>query len=977
MTRALLIATALALAVPVPPEGVLWAMALFTSVGVATALGVSAGFVTAAAAFTLNVIVGSIASFALNKLVAAISGRPRTREPQFGTQLSLRTGGDIPRSIMVGRGATAGSLVWANTWGAAGGQPNAYLTQVIALSDYPARRLRRVFVNGEPVSLGPGAEYGQLDPGGMGRPVLQYRRGGTDYLWVKFYDGWQTGPDLFVANAAIHAARPWDAGRVGRGVAYAIVTARFNNDLFQGVPQCRFELDGARLYDITKDSTAGGDGPQRWDDPSTWGSEDGDGLAPVILYNLLRGLRLNGQWLYGLQGVTAAQLPAADWIAAINAARAANFRAGGEIQLNAEIGEAIEQLLAACEGRIADSAGVRYRLRLGIGGAPVAAFTDGDIISTSPQAFTPFPGLADTINGIVCSYPSPAQAWAPRSAPPLYDASLEAEDGNRRLPAQVDLPLVSNDEQVQRLMQAALREARRARRHTITLPPDYWGLEPGDVVAWTSARNGYQQKQFRVEGIVDGADLDVTVDLIEVDPSDYHWRRTTDLRPVSDGFAGIVRPTEQATVISVEPWTITSAGQPRRAGVRLNWSGAPEDAGGLSFQVRLAAEQQLVAEGRAEVVPGGSGNTIIGPLIPNTLHEVRARWRAGTPRPVAWSSWLAVMTPDVRLTAADIEAAIIAEIEAATQAAITLDGKIDGVLTDLMGEIGGLEGTVNTLSQTVGGNTAAINTLQGTKVDAAGAVAAVETEVSAQYNSLDAWATATQIAKASADQAASAFVFRAVAGAGSAELAVVAWDDETGSGGAVRVNGDLLISDASIDGGTLITPDSISGDRIIANSLTAREINVINLLAADAFIDNLNVNRLQIAGEAVGTLQMDPAAVSLAGSGSRTSAGTLFTLNFAPRAGRLTLWIDMQISIEVADGTQRAVLLMLNGAEIARVQGRILQGGSAVIDGPTSRAVTQAHVVGQGVTTISVETINIEGGDASFSVSGIGIGLLA
>ena len=96
--------------------------------------------------------------------------------------------------------------------------------------------------------------------------------------------------------------------------------------------------------------------------------------------------------------------------------------------------------------------------------------------------------------------------------------------------------------------------------------------------------------------------------------------------PVSDGFTGIVRPAGPATVISVEPWTITSAGQPRRAGVRLNWSGAPEDAAGLSFQVWLAAEQQLVAEGRVEVVPGGSGNTIIGPLIPNTLHEVRARW---------------------------------------------------------------------------------------------------------------------------------------------------------------------------------------------------------------------------------------------------------------------------------------------------------------------------------------------------------------
>jgi hypothetical protein len=87
---------------------------------------------------------------------------------------------------MMGYGATAGSLVYANTWGQVDNSPNAYLVQVIALSDLPVQSLEQVWVNGELCDLEatPHADYGY--------PVTQYRKGGKDYLWIKFYDGTQT-----------------------------------------------------------------------------------------------------------------------------------------------------------------------------------------------------------------------------------------------------------------------------------------------------------------------------------------------------------------------------------------------------------------------------------------------------------------------------------------------------------------------------------------------------------------------------------------------------------------------------------------------------------------------------------------------------------------------------------------------------------------------------------------------------------------
>jgi len=245
-----------------------------------------------------------------------------------------------------------------------------------------------------------------------------------------------------------------------------------------------------------------------------------------VLYNILRGIYHDGEWVYGLQGVTAAQLPAAHWIAQIEkcetlvtsaAGTEEQFRSSGEIPVNAEIVTVIEGLLTACNGRLSDAGGV-YKLFAGEADAAVMSITDGDILSTSEQTFTPFFGLSETVNGIAGKYPYPQATWQIEAAPPLYVPEYEAADGGRRLLANVSFDFVPHPEQVQRLMKAALNEARRARRHTIMLPPKFWPLEPGDVIEWTSERNGYEAKLFRIDGMIDHGNADVTLDITEVDP---------------------------------------------------------------------------------------------------------------------------------------------------------------------------------------------------------------------------------------------------------------------------------------------------------------------------------------------------------------------------------------------------------------------------------------------------------------------------
>ena len=630
-------------------------MAIFTGIATAVSGLMASTFLSGAVgSFLLKTAVG----IGLNLLAQSIAGKPQ--EPVFAINGSLQAGGDLPRSFLIGQAATAGSLVWVNTWGKDGDTPNAYLTQVIALSDLPVGGLREVWVNGQKVTL----DYNTPNMF-WGWQVKEYRNGG-DNLWVKFYDGTQTVADDFLIRTCSNQNRQWDVNRIGRGVAYVIVTARVSKQMFSGIPNFKFVLDGVKLYDPSKDSSVGGNGAHRWSDPSTWGG-DGDHLPAVQEYNLLRGLSWNNQWLYGVQNMSSARLPSDNWIKAINKCRAPiqgasglepTYRAGGEITIDAPLANALEALNTSCQGRIAEIGGI-YQMFLGSPDTPVIHFTDDDILSTDEQTFTPFFGLADTINGVSATYPSASDGWVLKSAPSLFRADLEALHGNRRLMAKVELNFVPYAEQVQRLMKSALEEGQRARRHTFVLPPAFWVYcTPGTIVAWSSKRNGYINKLMRIDGAVDRANLDVMVDVTEVDPSDYDWESGSDYRPPVDGAVGAMRP-QPMPIISFAALPAVaqdSNGNNRRVGIQLFWDGSVNAVDYVQYEVRKTETLETIYIGRTEEVPRAS--LIIAPgmlLLPNQSYQVRARY--GTydgNTEFIWADWIQVITADIRLGELDI-----------------------------------------------------------------------------------------------------------------------------------------------------------------------------------------------------------------------------------------------------------------------------------------------------------------------------------
>lgn len=592
-------------------------------------------------------------SLVFSALATALAGKPSQRQPGIKTEHST-TGGVNPQTFILGTYATAGNMAAPPyTEPNSGKYPNIYLTYVVDIADMPGVTFSRLMVSGEYIEdLQPSSDPQRDYEGEM--------EGVYPHLWLTWHDGSQTAADPYMMeHYATHAERPWSADMIGTGLTYAVVTFKYNRERWNQLPGVRFEVRGIPLYDPRADETVGGTGAQRWGDPATWAQTDN---PAVMIYNILRGLTLPDGRRWGGQ-VAAADLPLDNWFAAMNECDLAvaleaggtepQYRAGLEVSVDTEPAAVIEELMKACSASISEVGGV-YKLRVGPPALPVFFMSDDDVVVDRPQSLAPYPGLDGVHNAIHASHPSPAALWESRDAPPRYNAEWEAEDGGRQLVAQVDLPAVASDTQVQRLMRAWIEDERRFRRHSLTLPPEAAVLEPLDAVAWTSAREGYSAKVFEIgEATDDLATCLQALAMRERDAGDFAWDAAVhELPVVHPDPRPNVPERRRLEMLAVQPYAVVDGGGiGRRPGLLLTWDAsltASHEA--VEYEVQLAGGAPVTAG----MVPDATvGQVVIGEgLLASTAYRIRARLLSG--RRGDWSGWVSAQTDDLRLGKTDL-----------------------------------------------------------------------------------------------------------------------------------------------------------------------------------------------------------------------------------------------------------------------------------------------------------------------------------
>lgn len=425
-----------------------------------------------------------------------------------------------PRKLALGRFATSGSFVGAFTTG----QQNKNLIRVYAIADHRINKLDKVWINGDLV------RDAALTHGERTLVRLQGDKG-EDRCWVTFYDG---RADQTADSYLVSEATNWTTNHRLRGVAYVIVEHLWDSDLPENFDY-RFGGEGARLYDRRQDSTAGGTGTQRWDDPDTWVYTTNAMVAADHYRSGIRIMSGSTDFWFGV-GEDRDAVPYAEFEALAdhcdeNVALKAGgtqkrYEVNGILSADQSHDKNLQRLADQMAARVIDQGG-RVAFRPPIIRTPVVTLTDDDLVRGSTTKIDPAGRIDDMVNTIDGQFINPANDYKKDDVPAVQIASYVTDD-NGEIRDTRNLDLENSGERGQRIYKLLIEDSRRILEQEETYGTKAKAIEPGKWFVRESVIRGFPSgKTFiadEVERFIDGS---VTIKASEVYPDELVWDEST------------------------------------------------------------------------------------------------------------------------------------------------------------------------------------------------------------------------------------------------------------------------------------------------------------------------------------------------------------------------------------------------------------------------------------------------------------------
>ncbi|KQX55456.1 MULTISPECIES: phage tail tip fiber protein [unclassified Ensifer] len=464
---------------------------------------------------SIGIVGKMVIAVGLNLIVGKMEERraKKNQKQVGGVEFERQYGENVSRKVACGLVGLSGHDTYVNTYGSS----NKYLEQAYTLADFPCDGLSRIWAGGALLQL---EEILPSIPHAKSYRVVSGTYAGL--MVFTFYDGTQTAADAgMVANA--NPPGRWTADHIGTGIAWIKVSLTYDSEKLGQFPDFFFEIRGARLYDIRKDSTAGGSGPHRWGVYSTYEFTESPILAE---YNYRRGFSVNDDMFCGM-GMDAADLPFDRYAMAANICDEATdhgkrYRCSVMFDADVDHGDNIEAVMRACGGIVIDSVEGSWPL-VGTDQPIVETFTDDDLVSGEPVRYQRRRSMADLVNIVSGTYPEPANMWSPAGYDVQTNPAYVALDRRTR-DVPLDFPTVPYKAQANQLASIYFNENRYEATADIVLRPRFQTIKAGDWVRWNSARYGnrvYMVQARAIRALTSDGPRNVALSLQERDGAIY------------------------------------------------------------------------------------------------------------------------------------------------------------------------------------------------------------------------------------------------------------------------------------------------------------------------------------------------------------------------------------------------------------------------------------------------------------------------
>lgn len=586
-----------------------------------------------------------------------------------GTRINLRVDPNAPRQAIFGEQLTFGNLAFWHV-----SDNRRVLSMVIDVAHHKCEALcEEIWVYGRKYEWD--SETGIVSGFG-GKLKVRWHSGAAD----------QVADATLVANSGGR----WKATSRGAHVAYCVVEATADETYFQsGIPEIGFVVRGAQLYDRRKDTTAGGSGLHRIDNPATWAWTAN---PAVIVDNLLTGIRPGGKPLMGMhvaRGVNRYD----DFAAAANACEEQIALAGGGtedrykchvvFETTTTNQTMLETALASMAGKLIEVGGL-YRLQAGVTQPIVDTLSDADLYIAETLASAPLLTRGSLVNGVLGSFADPAHQYQPVPLPARQSSGDVTQDRGSWTKT-LDLTAVTSRTQAQRIMEIERKRARRMLVVTCTLRAFWSKLEPGDWITFTSERRGWVNRTFEVAEKTDNEDLSVDVTLRAVDSEIDDWSSGDELADTTTNDLGPAGPSLAVLEgFALETVLVPSGGSSERPGLHATWT-PPDDFTIISIAIQFREiGSDIVLDTNPVLDPSAGSHTWVSGVQGDTDYQARALIKTRPERSTEWTVWTsAPATTDpqvVNVGTIDIEVAP----DSVTPAMLSMQARLElSLITDI------------------------------------------------------------------------------------------------------------------------------------------------------------------------------------------------------------------------------------------------------------------------------------------------------